>query len=470
MYKDYLTSTEYEVIEISPKNLALDKRLDIILKLICIPHILGKESSSSIENLYKEHIRCMTQGTFKEFGSETKLDLLAFKEEFKAICTSISEDGFNENTSLIPVTNNLVPINGAHRIAAALYFGVNIKVVLIPEIKDVNYDISFFRKYHFDERYINSAIIKLFNVSEKYILGVTWPASGILPKHLSELFQNRLIDIRSTILTKEGCHNIVCEAYSKESWLGTAANNFKGAWGKAIPCLGKNKHPANFFILKIAEEDSIVILKDEIRSKIGIGKHSIHICDNNIDSLPLLNYVYNIHFDKIVNTSHYKYKSLLTKIDSFSKNMKHQNIDSSDVLLDGSTLLGALGLREPRDLDYLSLENKSIPFFDKHNDYLKFYNEELIDLFLDQKNHIHIYGFKIISPLAFIEFKKNRNEEKDIIDIKLLSSFEENSNLYFLKAKVSSEFLFFKYKIRKVIIKCIELTGTKKILKKILRR
>lgn len=472
MYKDILIHPEYKTYEVSPIQLNLDNRIDIIIKLICIPQIVDNAhfNSSYLENLYKEHIKCMTQGSFKEVGSDSKHNFELFKSEFKDICLSISNNGFNENISLIPVTSDLTPINGAHRVAAALYYGVNIKIVIIPEIKSVNYGLSFFRKYYLDERFINSAIIKLFEISNKYVLGVTWPASNISPEMLIKSFPNNIIDIKTNTLTREGCHNIVCEAYSVETWLGSADNNYNGAWGKVIPCLGDNSSPANFFILKLNETDNIINLKESLRTKIGIGKHSIHICDDNIDSLPLLKYIYNINFEKIVNNSHYKYTSLLKNIESFRSYVNKNNIKKTDIIFDSSALLGVLGLREPRDLDYLSFDNKNIPNADWHIDYLKYHNDKLIDILLDPQNHIYIYGFKFISPSAFKAFKKNRNEKKDRIDLTLLSSFEDKSKLYFLKAKIGSKYLFFKYKIRVKLIKLIDLLGIKSYLKKILRK
>lgn len=472
MYRNTLIYPEYKTYEISPTQLNLDKRIDIIIKLICIPQIVDSTNlnSSYLESLYKEHIKCITQGSFKEAGSDSKHSFELFKDEFKDLCLSISKNGFDEDISLVPVTSDFTPINGAHRIATALYYGVNIKIVVIPEIKNVNYGLDFFRKRYLDERFINSAIIKLFEISDKYVLGVTWPASNISPEMLSRSFSNNIIDIKTSMLTREGCHNIVCEAYSEEAWLGTADNNYNGAWGKVVPCLGNNNNPANFFILKLNDTDSVIDLKESLRTKIGIGKHSIHICDDNIDSLPLLKYIYNINFEKIVNNSHYKYTSLLKNIDSFSSYINKNDIKSSDIIFDSSALLGVLGLREPRDLDYLSFDDKNIPDADWHINYLKYHNDKLIDLLLDPQNHIYVYGYKFISPSAFKAFKKNRNEKKDKIDLTLLSSFEDKSKFYFLKAKIGSEFIYLKYKIRVRIIKLIDFLGIKNYLKKLLRK
>lgn len=470
IYTHRLTQETYETYEISPVELCLDKRIDIIIKLICIPQILNEYpiQSNFLETMYKEHIKCITEGSYKENGSNSKNNFDEFKKEFKKICISINNTGFNENISLIPITKDLIPINGAHRIAAAIYYKKNINIVVIPEITEINYGISFFRKRFLDEKYLNSALIKLFEISNKYVLGIVWPASGISAGTLNNLLLTNIIDHKSVSLTHEGFHNVVCEAYSKEKWLGSPENCYNGAWGKVQPCMGSNNQPAHFFILKTNE--NIIKLKEKLRDNIGIGKHSIHICDDSNDSLPLLRYIYNVNFNKIVNYSHYRYNKFLRKTNSLSSSLKEKSVNPSDIIINGSALLGVLGLREPNDLDYLSFEDKKLSNADWHNDYLHFHESNLIDLLLDQENYVYVYGLKFISPNAFKTFKKNRNETKDRIDINLLSSFEEKSKFQFLKYKFSSKYIFYRYKLLVILVRITEFLGIKNSLKKLLKR
>ncbi|WP_286295412.1 hypothetical protein [Vibrio apostichopi] len=468
IYKDKLQNEEYEVIEMDPLDLISEDRLDIVLKLLSIPRIIGVNNSEYLFEIYKKHIRCITENTFSENGSTTKLSLDDFKSEFKQVCESISENGFNDTLSLIPVDGNSSPINGAHRVAAAIYYKVKVKVVIIPELS-AKYDAEFFRKRGLCEDIIEHAFCRLVEISRKYVCGLTWPASKITDTTINSVIED-ICYLKSFNINERGMHNIICEAYSSEQWLGTPENSYKGAWKKALPCLGDKKNKiVNFFIMKVGNND-LVEIKENIRQEFGIGKHSVHICDDNFDSLRLSRYILNPHFIKIVNkASHYRYSTFIDKLEKLKMEIGNKAIPGDQLLLDGSTLLGVLGLREPNDLDFLSSSDFQLKCADSHNRYLYLYQNNMDELQGNPSNYVYFYGLKFIGILPLIDFKRNRSEAKDNIDISLIKGFGENNLYSKFMVFFKSKFYFTKLKVRNFTVKLITLFGLKNILKSIIK-
>ncbi|NAZ91641.1 hypothetical protein [Vibrio toranzoniae] len=467
IYEDKLQSEYYDVLEVDPIDLLNEKRLDIILKLSSIPYYLNESKSKFLKNIYLEHIKCLTEGTYKENGSLTKNSIDAFESEFTFICQSIRDNGFLDSKSLVPVSSDMTPINGAHRVAASIYFESKIQVVIIPEV-NVNYGKDFFIERGLNSNIINFAMNNLVEMSDKFVCGITWPASNITADGINDEIEN-IIDLKSINITKQGMHNLICEAYSNESWLGSSSDSYKGAWKKALPCFGNGESESsivNFFTLRV-ENKNLIDMKSNIRNKFKLGKHSIHICDDNKDSLRLLKYFNNNSFEKIINSSsHYRYRSFINNLELIKNEVINKNVDN--LVLDGSSLLGILGLREPSDVDYLSISDLNLKNADCHNKYAKYYEYEIEDMMLDPNHHVNIYGFKFLSPENIICFKKNRNENKDKNDIELLKSFGTDKKLTKLILKFKSDIYFFKIKNRILIVKALESLGLKKILKKLL--
>jgi hypothetical protein len=469
IYKDKLIDNSYEVIDVHPLELISDKRIDILIKLISSDFFIGLNHDKWAESIYEDHIRCITEGTFKENGSLTKHSLSAFKTEFKTILKSIENNGFDSDLSVVPVTKDMVPINGAHRVAACLKYNVRLKVCVIPEI-NVSYTPNFFKKRGLSNEAINAALIKLLELNSNYVCGVVWPASNVKNEDVENFLPNA-IEIKKVMVNKAGMHNLICEAYSNEVWLGTPDTKYVGAWKKALPCFGTSTHrEVNFFMIKVDNGIDLVSYKDEIRKKFNIGKHSIHICDDNIDSSRLLKYFTNTNLSKILNmSSPYTFPLFITNLEKLRSELYDKDLTENDIILDGSSLLGILGLRKPNDIDYLATEDLKLQNADFHLSEMKYHDSSLSELMTNPDKYIWIFGFRFLSINELIKMKSNRNENKDQVDISLLKAFSRGGLIIKLKAKYLGVIHFTKIKIRAFLVHIINMLRLKAIIKRLIK-
>ena len=104
------------------------------------------------------------------------------------------------------------------------------------------------------------------------------------------------------------------------------------------------------------------------------------------------------------------------------------NADSSQFVFSGSTVLGALGLREPNDLDVFHTENFNLPKnISSHNYQIKYIKQKINELIFNPKKYFFYMGFKFLHPKFILEMKINRNKmkpnNKDKEDIKMIENF-----------------------------------------------
>ena len=90
--------------------------------------------------------------------------------------------------------------------------------------------------------------------------------------------------------------------------------------------------------------------------------------------------------------------------------------------------MGALGLREPRDLDVFHTENFNLPNnISSHNSQIKYVKQKINELIFNPKKYFFYMGFKFLHPKFILEMKINRNKIKPNIkdhnDIEMLEKF-----------------------------------------------
>ncbi|KFD81268.1 hypothetical protein DA89_1342 [Vibrio paracholerae] len=148
------------------------------------------------------------------------------------------------------------------------------------------------------------------------------------------------------------------------------------------------------------------------------------------------------------------------------------------MVLDGSTTLAIYGLREARDIDYLStdslvLSNKDIQV-EPHDDQLIYHELDKNELIYNPRYHFQYLGVKFVSFDQMYIFKKNRNENKDINDCDIMKSFIENSSFKYFLSK-SKQFIFYKKiviksKLRTALFSLLKYTNTYDLVRNIYRK
>jgi hypothetical protein len=94
-----------------------------MLKYMLVKSIDTKLQTSFYEDAYRNHLEVWNGCV--EYDNPNKNNYLKFRDSFTDIIESIKVNGYSENAPAIPAIGNNV-LNGAHRLAACLYYSKEI--------------------------------------------------------------------------------------------------------------------------------------------------------------------------------------------------------------------------------------------------------------------------------------------------------------------------------------------------------
>jgi len=456
---DQNDESEFKIKEINPIDLIHSNRLDLGFKLFYLN--LRSKCNKIAKKIYIDHIKTFSFGKFSEKGNKNKNNADDFIQSFENILLNLKKNGFDDKISLIPVNKNKVILNGSHRLASAIYLKKKIKTI---ELKGniLSYDYKFFLKRNIKIEYLEKSIKCFCSYNSRSRLAILWPSFFISGKDTNNYFDNIVYE-KDINLTNIGKHNFVTEIYKNEKWLGDYENDFNGAKNKMHECFKTNKQ-VKIVIFNIDERININYLKSKIRNEIGIGKHSIHITDNN-NFQNILDIIFNensLHLLNTVKCSILNKQYNLTNI--LKKNLLKNNIDLDEVLIVGSFPLSLFEIRENRDLDIILLNDNLLETkndFDikisSHNNLLHLYGANKEELIYDDRNYFLFNDVKILKLDILKQFKENRKEKKDIIDVHLINKYNKSKRItlspkiYLLK--ISYLYGYWRYRLILFLIK-----------------
>jgi hypothetical protein len=175
-------------------------------------------------------------------------------------------------------------------------------------------------------------------------------------------------------------------------------------------------------------------MKDSIRKIYNIDKHAVHINDTQKETLKLAGILFNKNSIHWMNHSVLKEFSWHRSLFNHYKGWIQTNAKDSDFFcIDGSCVLSAYGIREARDLDFLYFGEDYLKTgfkeIDCSSEKLQYYSISRDDIIFNPMNHFLIENFKYVSIQNFKKMKINRNEEKDIRDVKFIESILINEKI-----------------------------------------
>ena len=441
------------------------ERFDLLAKYLYIFYKERGIKSKFFEDLYSRHIEVFNG--FYEADKSNKIGKEKFLKSFDDLILSIKEKGI-DNNSLIPYSSDNTILDGAHRIAASIYFNLEIKCVDL-NIKSSNFNYKYFEKLGLEREYLDQMVLEYINLKSKDLqLVFLWPTSGgKQEKRVYEIFEKygKVVYRKDLYLTKQGSVNLIRNIYEKEKWVGNVKNNYIGAQNKAEWCF-ETKSPVRIFLFE--SDKDMIEMKDNIRKIFNVNKHSIHITDT-IEEVE--------NFSKLVfnsNTIHWLNYSITNKLDWFEKLFKHYNLwltknklPFDDFCIDGSATLSVYGIRTARDLDFLYSGNKSVSTgfkeIDCHNTRLENDKTLIDEVVYNPNNYLYYKNLKFLSLQKLKDFKIKRSENKDLDDVVKIDALLKNKQiklsinkqikLLFNKSFWIGKVKFFLLKVRYHIVK-----------------
>jgi hypothetical protein len=422
----------------NPIDLVSPLRIDIMAKFIYAQCREWGVKSDWPLDVYSAHIKVW--GNYIEFDKK-KSGLDSYLNSFHEILDTVKISGFDPNKPLVPVGTNCI-YNGAHRVAACLLYNKDVYCELVDK-KGIYATAEYFKnrkKYvstGLQEKYLDAMALKYCELKKDSFIAIIFPCVDINWNVLKKIFEEygTIVYTKKVTLFNRGPLNIIRLEYEGEKWLGTKANNFSGTHKQISGCFPsytpKKRYAITVVLFYCDSVEKTHECKQKIRALFNKGKFPIHINDTYEEALRLAQTLFNQNSVHFLNYSHLEEDSNLDYyIPIFKKFLKDNNLITDFFCIDGSAVLAAYGIRDCRDLDFLHHNYDFLvghcagdDNIRSHNKELKYYLEKKDNLVFNPKNYFYYKGLKFVSLNVLRDMKKRRNEEKDIRDEALISSF-----------------------------------------------
>lgn len=469
----------YKIEEVDAVDLLVPERIDLIAKWKYIEYREKGFDLSYIKELYTSHIEAFSNGSYTEPGNEDKDSIEKYFKTFNHLIDTIKKNGIDKSISVIPVGQNNVIIDGAHRVAIAAYLNLKVPIIRFENLA-VDYGVGFFKTRLLNEKYIDYLVAEYCNFKNNLYFACVWPrAKGDMQMENTNTLLNQSCKVlysKRIKLSHDGLRNLIIQIYSHQDWIGHFSNHFSGALHKADECYDSENF-LTIYILECNSFDKILKLKSEIREIFKIGNHSIHITDNQKETIQLAHILLNRNSIEFLNQGKPDYYlEFNKKLESFKKKLLAHNFFLDQFIIDSSSTLALYGLRDVNDIDFMTVSREYEVIEDdinsNHHSYIHFYETTIDDLVLNPDNYFIYNDVKFVTLNTLRVFKKNRNEGKDQLDIKLIDSVLTQKQSFKLRAlKIQTwrqrKIRNFKYYIIRKLAKLFKKIGIYKNVKEL---
>ena len=137
------------VYKTNPINLLSKYRFDIFVKYYYVKSYIENKNVTEAKRIYLSHIKAFNNFYEPDGIKNSPKD---FIEKFNALIDNIKFCN-NLNKTVIPISTTGIPIDGAHRIAIALYFDLKIQYCVF-DLLDGKYDEIFFLQRGMPYKYV----------------------------------------------------------------------------------------------------------------------------------------------------------------------------------------------------------------------------------------------------------------------------------------------------------------------------
>lgn len=428
------TTKKYKICEIPARNLICPERIDLMAKWIYIDAYEKKMKMKDAVSLYMAHLDAFSYGSFIEPGKEWKNSLQIYIETFNSLIEDIKENGFDKRKSLIPVGANNVILDGSHRVAIAAYFDKTVSIICFSDCA-VDFNTKFFGNNLLERKYLDQMVSRYVDIMSDCYMACLWPVAYDINKLkqaediISE--SGKIVYTKDVTLTHNGMRNFMVQIYGHQSWVGTYENHYSGVEGKVTACYN-DKKPVRTIMFMADGLDQVLKIKRQIREIYCLENHSVHISDNINETRQMARLLYN---DNSIHHLNYGvpdfYLSVNARIEEFKKLVLENGLNLERFVIDSGSVLEIYGLRESRDLDYLTdYITTNLPQTeecDNHLSEMPYYNCTICDLIYNPDNYFIYNNIKFVSLPRLISMKETRAETKDKKDVKLMKRSLNNN-------------------------------------------
>lgn len=413
----------YNIEYIKATELLVPERFDLIAKICYVRAYITGIGLDWASEVYRQHIMAFSCG--REPGNKEKKNVDIYVEVFNRLINDIRENGFDSNKSVIPVGADNTIMDGAHRVAIAIYLKREIPIVRFLQLK-ANNGYDFFENALLGRTYMDNMALEYIKLCPQLHCACVWPKAYDIDKiqKMEKLMQTngKIVYKKQIILEYQGIRNLMIQVYSGFEWMGGIDSHFSGAIGKADACYVQGK-PMYIYVIEMDSLQHTLDLKAEIRDIFKVGNHSIHISDTQEEAIQIGQMLLSdesIHFlnhgqpDKDID--------FFKKIMAF-RNEHEENIEN--FILINDVVLAMYGLKHAETIQYVS-----------DGKYVTGENEKTVGVkeLNTPKNYFYYAGLKFATIESLKKYKLIAKEDAKLTETVLqpqsiLSSYLKKSGM-----------------------------------------
>ncbi len=269
--------------KVKARTLLKSQRFDLFAKLYYIDY-LSSNPSAALE-VYREHIVAFNPDG-REPGRDDKNGTEDFVKTFDAIISHFRKNDFDDHVSIVPVDSEGVILDGAHRVAALVYFDKDVTIAQFENVRAVtDFDYGYFKNRGLSWRVCDIIALEMVKRLDDIYAACVWPSNSteqqqLVLSRLKEQHQIAYVkEIRCDLASLRG---FVKYIYREQEW----TQNASYVLDKATRIYGKSSLMVVFFESK-SGLDALLKEKERIREILGMGKDSLHITDNHTEALDI---------------------------------------------------------------------------------------------------------------------------------------------------------------------------------------
>ncbi|WNB92464.1 hypothetical protein [Bacillus sp. NEB1478] len=447
------------VLDADPYTIINHSRFDIMAKYIYGKFYENKWNSNWGTRLYDDHI--WTFNRYDEDDGSGKKGIKSFVKNFNSTLDSIKKHGFDDNVSLIPISNNGVPLDGAHRLTAALLYKKKVKVI---KMKDSNicYNYEFFNKRGLLSKWSDAIAYEYCKLKHDIFIVILFPeafskkekAKDIL-KEFGSIYYEKEIK-----LIKNGPKNLLNYLFKQDKWFSKLTTVEKDV--SAVKSFFNDQSTINVIVFEPKDlKSNLIQVKKELENLYGYSKHSFYINSNHSETIRLSQMMFNensIHF--LNNAEFNKDFFIFEKIkNTYSYFIKHRNIDPERICLVSDAVLAAYGIRDCENLGfiyygYTDLEKEFTVYEGLVNNNNLHFRKPIDDIIFNPENHFYYDGIKFTTLKIMKKSSKEILSKKDIRMIKeYTGNWTNNANKELLIYYIIKKLKILKFKIINIKLK-----------------
>lgn len=435
------------------KNIILEDRLDIFVKIIYIKGFLKWNNFKISQKLYQKHILL-----FNGWIEDHKKNIQDFENDFQNLIKSIQDTWF-DTTKPILVTPKWAIINWAHRVACCLYLWIEPTFKIVKENSPTIWDSEWFES-NFTSLERLHIIYTLSIYIEDCNISVYWP-SVVNQNFVKNLLKDEGIKYYGSVNIKLSTENLI--ELIKDIYTFDENISLEAMEEKAISMCKKDME-----ILIVISSQFDKRWKNKLRKMIIEKKYTndlyktFHSHDTINEKKYLKQIIHPNNIDYLLKRSNllkWNFSKLLNWLKIF---LIQKNIDNSEVCIVWSGPLWLYNLSNVSDIDIIEkhptnhgiIKIGDIDILDYEYSNEKSNNE----IITQEENHILYRWLKFIDFEILKWVKKESLRKKDIEHYKKIVTFTgQNNNInlkfyfYIVTKRIKINFINISIRITKKI-------------------